>query len=96
MFAIGEARSKVRCSKLSIPKEYNLRRFGRKIYGVWIGDKILYLSDEVKVLELKSRKNSLVFEIKVDVGSRIRLPERFNKSEAKIRGCLSIIEIQFD
>lgn len=95
MFAVGEAKTTTYDSKLVIPKEFGLRRPGRKIYGVWVGDWILYLSDEINILEKKVQKKSFVFEMKIDSGSQIKLPEHLNKCEATLKGCISTIEIKF-
>ena len=37
MFAIGTSETKVSGTKLKIPKEYNLNKKDRRIYGLWIG-----------------------------------------------------------
>ena len=44
MFAIGEAKSKVTNSKVIMPSEYRLK--SKTLFGVWVGDYLLYISDE--------------------------------------------------
>lgn len=53
MFAIGEAKSKVTNSKVIMPSEYRLK--SKTLYGVWVGDTLLYISDEKPPLKAKER-----------------------------------------
>ncbi len=40
MFVIGQTKIQVNFSKLALPKEYHLRKYGSTIYGGWLGDRI--------------------------------------------------------
>ena len=62
MFAIGTAEETVSGMKLRIPKEYNLNKKGRKIYGLWVGEDTLYLSDEMDPLRARAGRNGNIFE----------------------------------
>lgn len=93
MFVIGETKGTVSLSKLCLPKEYHLRR--KKIYGLWVGERFLYLSDEHAVLKGKIEQDGTIFEPGIDTSSRIEVPYRLNNAEAIIRGCISFIEIEF-
>lgn len=95
MFAIGETKSRVCFSKLRLPKEYRLKKKGRKIYGVWEGNRRLYLSDEMEVLRSKSGKN-ILFEPKIDYNGRLDVPLELDNKEATIRGCITTIVIEFE
>lgn len=74
MFVIGQAKEKVHRQRVILPREYNLRREGRKIYGVWKGNDCLYLSDEEGVLRRRTGKMDLYFEsiLKLKIKSRCR------------------------
>lgn len=96
MFAIGETKAKVVYSKLELPKEYNLKKKNRKIYGVWVGERLLYLSDEIKPLKAKAGHNGSVFEPNIDYAHRITVPSYLEQSVAYIRGCISTIQIEFN
>ena len=37
MFAVGQTNAQVVRKKVSMPREFNLRKKGRKIYGAWVG-----------------------------------------------------------
>ena len=95
MFAIGEAETQVISTKVTIPKEYNLTRKGRKIMGVWIGDYCLYLSDEEKSLKAKAGKNGSVIPIHIYTESKIEVPSALNNMKVKIQGCITTIELRF-
>lgn len=95
MFVIGESKSKVNVTKLELPKEYNLRKKNRKIYGVWIGERFLYISDEMDTIKTKAGKDGQVFEPYIDVTNRITVPSQLDSKKAIIRGCISAIEIEF-
>ena len=95
MFAIGEVKSEVYGSKLRLPKEYNLKRKDRRIYGVWDGKWLLYLSDEIAPLKSKGGKNGMIFTPHIDSEYRIAVPAYLEKKESKIKGCISTIEIRF-
>lgn len=95
MFAIGSAEEKVTGTKLRIPKEYNLNKKDRKIYGVWVGEHTLYLSDEKEPLRSKAGKNGMIFDVKVHTESTIEVPRNLDGKTASITGRISSIKIQF-
>ena len=95
MFVIGESKSKVNVTKLELPREYNLRKKSRKIYGVWVGERFLYLSDDIDSIKAKAGKDGQVFEPYIDVTNRITVPSQLDSKKAIIRGCISSIEIEF-
>lgn len=95
MFAIGSAEERVTGTKLKIPKEYNLNKKGRKIYGVWTGEYTLYLSDEESALRAKAGKNGHIFAVKVHTESTIEVPRSLGGMRASIVGRISSIKIQF-
>ena len=45
MFAVGQTNAQVVRKKVSMPREFNLRKKGRKIYGAWVGDRCLMSVD---------------------------------------------------
>lgn len=96
MFAIGTSETKVAGTKLRVPKEYNLTKKDRKIYGLWLGERTLYLSDEKEPLRAKaSGKQSMIFDVKVHTESVIEVPKQFDGKYALISGRISTIKIQF-
>ncbi len=97
MFAIGTAEVKVSGTKLRVPKEYNLTKKDRKIYGLWLGERTLYLSDEKEPLRAKaSGKQSMSFVVKVHTESVIEVPKQLDGKWAVISGRISAIKIQFE
>lgn len=97
MFAIGTAEVKVSGTKLRVPKEYNLTKKDRKIYGLWLGERTLYLSDEKEPLQAKaSGKQSMIFDVKVHTESVIEVPKQLDGKWAVISGRISAIKIQFE
>lgn len=92
MFAIGEAKSKVTNSKVNMPSEYRLK--SKSLYGVWVGDTLLYISDEKPPLKAKER-DGMIFEPSIDVNNRLSVPSKLEDYEVKISGCISTIEISF-
>lgn len=92
MFAIGEARSKVTNSKVIMPSEYRLK--SKTLYGVWVGDTLLYISDEKPPLKAKER-DGMIFEPSIDVNNRLSVPSKLEDYEVEISGCISTIEISF-
>ena len=90
MFAVGQTNAQVVRKKVSMPREFNLRKKGRKIYGAWVGDRCLYLSDEEKVLRAKAGREDQVKLMSVD-----RVPASLEHANVSIRGCISTIELQF-
>jgi hypothetical protein len=95
MFAIGSAEEKVTGTKLRVPKEYNLNKKGRKIYGLWLGEFTLYLSDEREPLRAKGGKSGMIFDVKVHTESTIEVPRSLDGRTALITGRISAIKIQF-
>ena len=94
MFAIGQVETKVDRRKVTLPKEYHLRRRNRKIYGVWIGDRELYLSDELRPLQQKAGINSSTFVVTIDQENRIVVPAYLEDSKVSIQGCITTIELK--
>lgn len=96
MFAIGTSETKVSGTKLKIPKEYNLNKKDRRIYGLWIGERTLYLSDEKEPLRSKAAgKQTMIFDVKVHTESVIEVPKKLDGNRAVISGRISTIKIQF-
>ena len=92
MFAIGEAKTKVTNSKVIKPSEYRLK--SKTLYGVWVGDTLLYISDEKPPLKAKER-DGMIFEPSIDVNNRLSVPSKLEDYEVEISGCISTIEISF-
>jgi len=92
MFAIGEARSRVMNSKVIMPSEYRLK--SKTLYGVWVGDTLLYISDEKPPLKAKER-DGMIFEPSIDVNNRLSVPSKLEDYEVQISGCISTIEVSF-
>lgn len=95
MFAVGQKEEQVVMKKVSMPREFNLRKKGRKIYGAWIGDKYLYLSDEERVLRAKTGRAEDVHLMNIDTENRIAVPASLEHAKVMIRGCISTIELEF-
>lgn len=95
MFAIGSAEGKVTGTKLRIPKEYNLNKKGRKIYGLWMGETTLYLSDEKEPLRARGGRSEMIFDVKVHTESTIEVPKSLDGRTALISGRISSIKVQF-
>lgn len=95
MFAIGETTAMVSSAKLKLPKEYNLRKKDRTIYGIWQGETLLYLSDEVRPLKAKMGRDKRIYKVNIDSKSNITVPSYLDNAKAVIRGCISTIEIEF-
>ena len=92
MFAIGEAEGKVTNAKVVMPSEYRLK--SKTLFGVWVGDYLLYISDEKPPLKAKERE-AAIFEPSVDVNNRLSVPAKLENFDVKIQGCISTIEICF-
>ena len=92
MFAIGEAKSKVTNSKVVMPSEYRLKN--KNLYGVWVDDTLLYISDEKPPLKAKER-GAVIFEPSNDVNNRLSVPAKLENFDVEISGCISTIEISF-
>ena len=95
MFAIGSAEEKVTGTNLRIPKEYNLNKKGRKIYGLWMGETTLYLSDEKEPLRARGGRSEMIFDVKVHTESTIEVPKSLDGRTALISGRISSIKVQF-
>lgn len=93
MFVIGEIQSKVSMSKLGLPKEYHLRK--KKIFAVWKGEKVLFLSDEERVLKPETAGGG-IFIPHIDANNRLEVPSGLNNHSAKIEGCIWKIKIEFE
>ncbi|MGN0298775.1 MAG: hypothetical protein ACI4C1_06290 [Lachnospiraceae bacterium] len=96
MFAIGEAKGTVSLSKLEMPREYNLKRKGRQIFGVWAKENELYLSDEVEALRPRARNAKMITKMSLDSKNRISVPSYLDGTEAQITGCITTIQIVFN
>ncbi|MDO5417481.1 MAG: hypothetical protein Q4F29_09805 [Lachnospiraceae bacterium] len=94
MFAIGTAEEVVCGTKLRVPKEYNLNKKNRKIYGLWVGNRTLYLSDEKEPLQVRGGRNG-IFDVKVHLESTIEVPRELDGKKAVINGRISAIKIEF-
>lgn len=92
MFAIGEAKSKVTNAKVVMPSEYRLK--SKTIFGIWVGDNLLYISDEEPPLKAKER-DGMIFKPSIDVNNRLSVPSKLENCNVKIQGCISTIEICF-
>lgn len=95
MFVIGEAVTQVQSSKVILPKEYNLRKRGRRILGVWVGEYCLYLSDEEAPLRAKAGKDGSIIKVRVGSENQIEVPVTLDHMKVKIQGCISTIELKF-
>lgn len=95
MFAIGEATGVVKLSKLEMPKEYNLKKRGRQIWGVWSKENELYISDEMEALKGKARNARMIIKVSLDSKNRISVPSYLDGCEANITGCITTIQITF-
>lgn len=91
MFAIGEAEGRVERGKVSMPPEYKLK--SKKIYGIWAGDEMLYLSDEIPALKAKHRGD--IYEPRIDSNNCLHIPESYNSRQVQIRGMVSTIQVSF-
>lgn len=92
VFAIGEAKAIVSNSKVAMPSEYHLK--SKTLYGVWVGDTVLYISDEKQPLKSKSR-DGMIFEPVIDANNRLTVPSKLDNYQAKITGRISTIEVVF-
>jgi len=92
MFAIGEEKTKVTKGKVTMPTQYKLRK--RKIYGLWVGKHILYISDEVS--PLKAKMNGTIFDAYIDTNHCLHVPEVYEGWKVLIRGCISTIQLIFE
>lgn len=95
MFAFGQAQSAVFMGKVSIPKEFNLNRKGRQIFGAWTRDGRFCLSDDENILKTKVARSEDVSPIKVDSLHRIRVPKKLEGCRVFIEGRISTIDLKF-
>ncbi|NLJ89366.1 MAG: hypothetical protein GX323_00585 [Clostridiales bacterium] len=93
MFLIGETTEKVKNGKVSLPKEYHLRRY--TIYGKWKGKNTLFLSDSKKALNFAAGRDTLSFLVKVDSDDRIEVPKEYEDCRVDIKGRISTVELTF-
>lgn len=91
MFAIGEKTTEVNKSRVAMPVEYHLRKW--KIYGTWVGQDLLYISDEVGPLKVK--KGGEIFTPHVDKRNMLHVPGRYEGRKVEIKGCITSIELNF-
>ncbi|MBR6003869.1 MAG: hypothetical protein IK068_04010 [Lachnospiraceae bacterium] len=88
VFAIGEATTLVRNGKIQMPTEYHLRK--KKLFGAWVEDNVLCISDEIKAL--KARQEA-IFNANVDTNHNLHIDGTFNGCKAVITGCISTIQV---
>lgn len=93
MFLIGETTGNVINGKLTLPKEYHLKRYN--IIGKWKGKDRLYLSDSEKSLNFIAGKEPLSFQVKIDTEHRIDLSKEYEGAFVEIKGRISTVEIIF-
>lgn len=90
VFAIGGSTAVVSNGKLPMPVEYHLKK--KTLFGTWIGDELLFISDEEKCV--KAKNGDRVCEVVVDVNHYLHLDDRYNGVTATITGCVSTIQIE--
>lgn len=93
MFLTGETTAKVVNGKLALPKEYHLKR--RDILGKWKGTDTLYLSDSEKSLNFIAGRETLCFQVKIDMEDRIEISNEYENAFVEIKGCISSVELIF-
>ena len=93
MFLIGETTATVKNGKVSLPKEYHLKRY--TLYGKWRGKDKLYLSDSKKSLNFIAGRDTLSFLVKIDSEDRIEVPKEYEKYKVEIKGCITTVELTF-
>ena len=92
MFAIGEERTRVSKGKVCMPVQYKLRK--KNVQGIWVGKRLLYLSDEQPAL--RSKGSGTIFDVHIDTNNCLHVPEKYEGCRTTIRGCISTIEIVFE
>lgn len=95
MFAIGEATGEVCREKVQLPKSYGLGKKGKKTYGAWLGEQVLYLSDDAAPLRSKVGRSGRIFAAKIDASSRLTVSEKYNGAEVRVSGRISTIKVEF-
>lgn len=93
MFLIGETTETVVNGKVSLPKEYHLKRY--TIYGKWKGKKKLYLSNSKKALDFIAGRDTLNYQVKIDSEERVEVPKEYEGDKVEIKGCISTVELTF-
>lgn len=93
MFLIGESTETVKNGKISLPKEYHLKRY--TIYGKWKGKDTLYLSDSEKSLNFATGRDTLSFLVKIDSDDRIEVAKEYENNKVDIKGCITTVELTF-
>lgn len=93
MFLIGETTKTVVNGKVSLPREYHLKRY--TIYGKWKGKKKLYLSDSKKSLDFVAGRDTISHQVKIDSEDRIEVPKEYEGDKVEINGCISTVELIF-
>lgn len=93
MFLIGETRETVVNGRVSLPKEYHLKRY--TIYGKWKGKKKLYLSNSKKSLDFAAGRDTLSYKVKIDSEDRVEVPKEYEGGKIEIKGCISTVELTF-
>lgn len=92
MFAVGEERTIVTKGKVSMPVQYKLRK--KKIYGLWAGKYILYISDDIP--PLKSKSGGEVFDVHIDSNHCLHVPNSYDNCKVHIKGHVSTIQLVFE
>ncbi|MDF2872570.1 MAG: hypothetical protein K0R05_4145 [Anaerocolumna sp.] len=93
MFAIGEIKSEVNKRKVTLPKEYRLKK--KNILGKWKDKSTLYLSESKGALNFAAGIGGAVFEADIGNSEQLQLPPEYDKATVQIRGCISTIELIF-
>ncbi|SHJ64921.1 hypothetical protein SAMN02745136_00655 [Anaerocolumna jejuensis DSM 15929] len=94
MFVVGEMKSEVYNGKVTLPKEYQLKK--KKIVGKWKDRNTLYLSDSQSALNYTAGKEGTVFDAVIDTNERLRVPPEYEKGRVKIKGCISTVRLLFE
>ncbi len=92
MFAFGTEKGRVSGGKFLLPSAFGLKK--KKIYGVWAGEYVLYLSDDLEALRIRSGGDA--FEVYIDSRNHLHLPEAYEGCEVRLKGCISTIRLGFD
>ena len=93
MFLIGETEETVKNGKVSLPRQWNLKR--HTILGKWKGKNTLYLSDSEKSLNFAAGRYTLSYSVKIDSENRIEVPKEYENFKVKILGCITTVQLTF-
>ena len=93
MFLIGETTGIVCNGKLSLPKEYHLKK--RDLLGKWKDANRLYLSDSEKSLNFIAGREGSCFHARIDAEDRLEVSLEYENAFADIKGCISSVELIF-